>query len=361
MESARELHRIGEWDAAVETFLREVAANLPAELIDHADSEAYCGARAGKEGDLVLVGAGSGFEESLQHLRAEGPRCYFVVVGSQLSREVLSTAVNCRAIGVLDIRDIGIKDAAEILRKAFETSSTDRDADQLLTSLKSLLLSRNEGDSPEELVGELKTALGKMERKLRGNLFAPRREQVDHETKLPFHKSADLREALLTIGDLERTGELSIKSEFGGDGEICFLQGKLASADAGPVRGHKALMRMFLWEQPEFEFKHLDPSEIPVDEDLHEDLATVVEHGMSLNKEFQSFRKEVPPGSLKLELDPNALKQGCELSPDQFATIASVVELGKVVHILDYNPLEDVTLLRSLISLRKEKLIRVAR
>ena len=54
------------------------------------------------------------------------------------------------------------------------------------------------------------------------------------------------------------------------------------------------------------------------------------------------------------------LTVGASLSPDEFSTLASVVEFGHISQVLDYNPLPDVILYESLIQLRRQKMVMVA-
>jgi hypothetical protein len=79
-----------------------------------------------------------------------------------------------------------------------------------------------------------------------------------------------------------------------------------------------------------------------------------------MQEHYTKIRREIPPLSLKLNLDVSSVHTGTALAPNDFSTLSSVVECRKVGHVLNYNSLPDVEIYQSLIELKRAQLIRVA-
>ena len=178
---------------------------------------------------------------------------------------------------------------------------------------------------------------------------------------VPFYKTQNFGDALMTVHDLERTGVLWARGPVPEqEAKIEFLQGKIISAVTGDTTGLKAIYRVFLWDSPRFLFYRKDPNEAVLVEQLDASMRHLVKQGEMLRDRYEKIRKELPPDSIRLEIDSHALHKDTALAFVDFSTLASTVEFGVVAHILDYNPLPDVDIYESLIRLRKHKIVRVS-
>lgn len=310
---------------------------------------------------IVMLENSPDSQHCLLELRKQSRKTYAIWFGKIFSKEDLSFALEHRVYAVFENLTPESKQVSDAIRRLSGVLDRDRRYDLLVRSLKSVLL-QAEGDVADSVMSELKTAVAKLGSTVSFSEFAEASgQQVPaSESKLLFHQSEGFAEALETIDSLERTGVLWVKGALPyEEGRVEFLQGKIVWAASGVVSGLKALYRMFLWDEPQFLFTRRDAEEMVLHEPINAGLKHISAEGADLKRRYDRIRQELPPNELTLELDPSFLHNGVSLPLDEFSTLASVVEFGKVANVLDYNPLPDAILLEGLISLKKQSMIRI--
>ncbi len=298
----------------------------------------------------------------LGELKTSRKNTISIWLGKSVSKEDAMYALENRVYALIENPSATSPQTLETFHRAVERADHLERAEDLVFSLKTVLLQVGEEGATERLLSEFKTGLGKFQRHAVRSEYVPGLEHgTGGETRLPFYKSQPLADALLTIDDLARTGTLTVRSASAGKslGQIDFLQGRPVSAVSGETLGLKAIYRMFLWDELDFEFKHQDPSAMLVRDQFALNLREICAEGEALRSRFEKVRKNLPPHDLRLELVPSALRTGTSLDRPHFSTLSSVVELGKVSQILDYNPLPDAVLYECLIRLKKSGMIQV--
>jgi Domain of unknown function (DUF4388) len=298
--------------------------------------------------------------QQILKLRQQNRRLYLIWFGRNFAKEDLFFAFDQRLFYVFENMRPDDPRLLNGMQKIVTSVDNTGALEQVLRSVKGILIqAENENSLP--IVAEIKTALSKIERfGLQSEFSGSFGEIPLSDVKLPFHKAQGFGDALTTVHDLERTGLLWIKGFVPGEeGRVEFLQGKILSASTGEVRGLKAIHRMFLWDELRFLFTRKDPRESNLVDHINLSMKFICNEGEQLKRRFEKVRRELPPGDLKLELDPNSLHAGVHLGLEEFSTLASVVEFNNVARVLDYNPLPDVALYESLIQLRRHNMIRV--
>jgi hypothetical protein len=328
------------------------------------DVQGFCTSlRSNLEPQILFIESVPESRNWILNLRQNNRFLYLVWYGRSFSKEDLIFAMENRIYCVLENMRPEDKRVMEWISKLANNRDTFFEFEHIIRSVKSILLQADQNDSEKQFVTEIKTALTKIERAILQNEFhtPPLHSSNAGETKLPIHKTQGVGDAISTVADLERTGVLWIKGSLPfEEGKAEFLQGKIVAANAGEVRGVKALYRMFLWDEPRFLFVRRDPKDCILEEHLNLSLKYICEEGQNLRRRYEMVRKELPPLDLRLEFEPTILHNGTSLPSADFATLASVVEYGKVSNVLDYNPQPDVHIYESLIRLKKNGLIRVA-
>jgi hypothetical protein len=310
---------------------------------------------------LVFVENSADSRKLLAKLRQTGKRLFLVWYGKSFTKEDLAFAMDCRVYTIFDNARADDEKMVEGIRKVSQHVAMAEQFDQLIHSLKALLLQGEEEEALKPLIGEFKTAVAKLERSALENEFTGGRPGKAGDSRLPFYKTQELGDAMSTVADLERTGTLRVRGGLAGqEGRVDFLQGKIVASHTGEARGLKAIYRMFLWDEPQFQFTRKEPRDVALEEQLNESMKFICDEGEALKRRFKAFRHELPPPELRLELDPSALHTGTRMSTHEFSALASVIEMNRVSQVIDYNPLPDVILYEALIALRKSHVIRVA-
>ncbi len=295
-------------------------------------------------------------------IRKSGRNSLIVWYGKLFAKEDLMFAMENRVYWILEGPRADERKVIETVKRVARNAELFQNFEQHFHSVKSILLQGDENETLKPVLQEIRTALSKLERTGLTNEYLG--EHVDQaqkaEEKLPFHQSQDLGDALMTVHDLERTGALWVRGALPNqEGKVEFLQGKIVAALSGDVRGMKAIYRMFLWDEPRFLFSRIDPQEYVFEDHLNISLKHFCEEAQDYRRRFEKIRRELPPAELRLELEPSALHAGTQLPPEDFSTLASVIEFGSVMEVVDFNPLPDAVLYESLIGLRKRNIIRV--
>jgi hypothetical protein len=286
---------------------------------------------------------------------------YLVWFGRTFTKEDFKFALDNRVYAVFENAKLSDKEVVgQIVKLAVNQDSRGR-FEQLVRSLKSILVQAEMEESPKEHINEMKLAVSKLEQCTLLNEFNHQSETGgETDEKLPFYKAQELGDALLTVQDLERSGILWIRgNQTLQEGKIEFLHGKIIGATAGEVRGLKAIYRMFLWDEQRFLFSRKKPDDCVPEENIDINLKSIVREGHDHRGRFQRIRKELPPGEIVLSLEPTSLHPDTGLTPPDFATLATVLEFGRVAEILDYSSLPDIQIYESLIRLKKDNFIRV--
>ncbi len=337
-------------------FLDSVAKAGPFDVHEEPGVEALL-AKSKNRAEVIVLEHSSHLKPMVAALRASGRKFVLLLIAQSLTKEEALFASEQRIHGLLEKPDPLSPHTLEQIRKAIAQSESAAHSEALLFSLKSSLLGLS-GDTAEHSIEEIRKGLLKVEKALTSNEFLGGAAGLAGETKLPFYKSQSFADALLTIEDLGRTGTLQVKSG-ALIGKVEFLQGRPTSATAGEARALKALFRIFLWESPEFTFSHQEAAAIRVRDAFEFSTSQMCREGETLCARFETIRAQIPPLSVRLQLDPASLTTQTKLGKDEFSTLASVVELGKVAEVIDYNPLHDVVLYECLIGLRRNGVIRV--
>ncbi len=310
---------------------------------------------------LALIENTPDSKASIIRIRQSARRFYFIWYGRVFSKEDCQFAVDVRAYAVLEHARAEDTKLVDIFGKAAESLEIATQFNHLVHSLKSLLVQAEAEEANRPLVNEVKTAVSKIETCVFGNeLLGGKPGVPPGQGATPFYRTQDFSDALQTVHDLERTGVLWVKADLPGqEGKVEFIQGKIVSAQAGDARGLKGIYRMFLWDQPKFQFSRREAQDCFVEEQITMSLQHLSKEGEDFRKRYERIRREIPPGELKVELEPSALHAGTRLPHAEFSTLASVVEFGRISQVIDNNPLPDVTLFECLIHLKKQNMLRV--
>lgn len=309
---------------------------------------------------IVFVENGPEGRHLITEIRESGRKFYVVLIGKLFTKEDYAFAMQNRVFRVFENITAETPEVLAEIKHLADTVDREKKFELLVRSLKSVLL-QAEGDVADSVMSELKTAVGKLGSTAAFSEYTSlQTEKAQSHDKLMFHQSEDFPDVLETIDSLERTGVLYIKGPLPSEeGQVNFLQGKIVSATTGVVHGLKAIYRMFLWDTPQFLFTRRDPEEMTFDDPINVSMRHINTEGASYRRRYERIRQELPPNRIVLELDPGFLHTGVSLPEEDFYTLASVVEFGKVSQILDYNPLPDAVLFDSLINLRKLNMLRI--
>lgn len=355
---------VGEVTTWGKQFLNDLQVENVIEVAYQSPQDFLTAATAATAPALVFIEHTPDCKKTITKLRA-GTRCFYLIwFGRGFSKEDIVFGMENRAYAIFEHARAEDPKVVDMIRKAADNLESSEQFDQVIHSVKSLLLQSEEDDAARPLVTEIKTAVSKLERCVLKNELSGAKAttaNVGQEASTPFYKTQDFSDALNTVNDLERTGVLWLRADLPGEeGTVEFIQGKIVSAQTGETRGLKAIFRMFLWDHPKFMFSRRDPQDCFVEEQVNLSIKHLCQEGEELRRRYESIRREVPPGELRIELEPNSLHIGTKLGPQDFSTLASVVEFGKISQVIDNNLLPDVSLYESLIRLKKQNMIRVA-
>lgn len=297
----------------------------------------------------------------IDRVREKARPSYLVWFGRGFTKEDLIYAMENRVIEVFENPRPDDQSLAGRLHKVVAHVERQQEFSQVIHALKSTLLQKEQDAEDHSFVNELKTAVAKLERSGTSD-FSQRRtfQPKDEESAIPFYKAQEFGDALATVHELERTGGLIVSGSLPEqEGTIQFLQGKIVAAQVGQVSGLKAIYRMFLWDEPKYIFTRQNPDDFEISEPITLGMKYIRAEGEAFRGRYGSIRRELPPGELKLALEPASLHPGTDLTRPEFETLSSVVELSQVGLVLDFNPLPDVTIYEALIGLKRKSMVRV--
>lgn len=311
---------------------------------------------------VVFVENGADSRNTLYRLRQSGRFAFLVWFGKSFSKEEISYAMEMRVYAVLENLCANDKKLVGRLSKLILVLDSNRKILQLLHHLKIGVLESENSSSDPLLLSEMKAAVTKlMEYQGQSDFASVASLKQLPENRLPFYSTQDMGDALMSLQSFERTGVLEIRGGRASEqGQVSFLQGKIIEAKVGTVSGLKAIYRMFLWNHPTFTFMRKNSQSFDLENPIPFNMETICAVGSALKGRFSKIAKDIPPSTLRLELDPKAFRGDTGLSREDFNTLASVVEFSLVSEIIDYNNQPDVILFESLVQLRRARMIRVA-
>ncbi|MBI4405233.1 MAG: DUF4388 domain-containing protein [Deltaproteobacteria bacterium] len=352
--------QIGKLSAWGEQFLTSLQENSILDVSHLAGLEELPAPDTSTVPQLLVI---ENFPESRQwilKLRQGNHPFYILWFGRNFSKEDIIFALTYRVYCTLENPKSDDKNVHMWIKKASQTIENSKQFSHLISTLRTLF-KQIEGELALSYQTELKTAISKIEHYgMHDELAGISSDQRGPRENIAFNRSETFAEMLNSMHDLERTGVLWVKGDGKTEeGRVEFLQGRIVLAAAGETHGLKALFRIFLWDNPRFLFTHRGPDECLVTDHLNIVLKYLCLEGEELKRHYDKCRAHIPPSDLVLELEPSALHIGTRLATNDFLTLASVVEYGKVSDILDYNPLPDALIYKSLISLRQANLIRL--
>lgn len=353
-------HSVGEITSWAKQFLNGIQKAGIAEIVFETNVAKFCETSSAQPA-IALVENAPDMKQVILKIRKSGRPALVLWYGKLFSKDDMAFALENRVYAVLENPRIDDKKLVENLRRLQLSAENVQSFERHFHLLKSLLVQGEADESANPLLTEMRTVVSKLEKTgLQSELLRAPTDVVSAEgPSVPFHKAQSFSDALTTVHELERTGTLWVKSAEQ-KGCVQFLQGKIVGAAVGEVRGEKAIYRMFLWDDPGFSFNRVDPDDTIFDEHMNVSLKQICPTGEDLRQRFSKIRRELPPPDLRLELEPNSLHAGTQLSSEDFSTLTSIVEFKEVGLVLDSNPLPDVALLEALIRLRRGNMIRVA-
>ncbi|NBX77130.1 MAG: DUF4388 domain-containing protein [Proteobacteria bacterium] len=303
---------------------------------------------------IVVLENGPACKTGLSLLQSSPHDLLIILMGQSFTKEDCSLALENKVFGLIENPQLSDKRAHDLLARAAEMRSQKSQLAHLIRSLKGLVLQSESKNSDPEMISEMKTGLGKVEK------LVHQSNTHSGSSILPLAQSQGLGDVLLTLSELERTGTLWVRgAKSGQEGKIDFLQGKITFAETGSVQQLKAIYRMFSWDSPRFLFNRKAPESYESGQLIPIEMSLLVQEGEKQTQRFKQIQKQVPPLELKVDFVAQSLNDKTSLSPNDFHTLIQVVEYHYVSDILDYSEKWDVDLFEGLISLKKSGHIKV--
>lgn len=296
-------------------------------------------------------------------LRKSGYPNYILWFGANFTKQDCEFALEHRVYAIFEKPETEDPKVISALKRIQFNKTRSSHFNNLVQSLKTVLVQITSSEEQHPLFTELKAATAKLEDLEGQNEFSYSGVGQANKFESPLIASAqeDLGDAIESMEDLERTGALWIRgTEPGQEGRIEFLQGKIVLAEAGETIGLKAVYRMFLWQSPKFLFAREMANEVPFDAENVKYPIDLITQGRRLRHLYDSIKEEVPPSALRLSVNAPRVNDKLELNGNDFKVLSSVVEFGQVSEIVDYNPMPDSEIYQSLINLRKLDLLQVS-
>lgn len=213
------------------------------------------------------------------------------------------------------------------------------------------------------LIGELKFLVG-MDREVQEIFGIARKlsiledsdlEPADEDPRVSF-AGRDLENYFTSLLYSQAQGEVQVRSGHR-RALVYFSGGVINHAVSGAVSGIKALLRAVTWPEAQWSFTaKRDHNE------LHDTLklnllgfTRAVQEAKKVLKKVQPF---IPPSGVSLSVDPAAFRKKTDWSIAESRVLASVAEYSLVRDVLNYCPLPDMEIYDTLITLRKQGLLK---
>jgi len=346
---------LGEFSSWAKQLLNDWQAEDLLQLSFESSIASFCNrAPDAHKVQIAILENGPTSKTGISLLRSSTHELLIVWIGQSFTKEDCSFAVENKLFGIVENPKLSDKRAQDLLVRAAEMRAQKNQLTHLIHSLKGLVLQSESKNTDQELVSEMKTGLGKVEKLIHQS------NTHSGSSILPLAQSQGLGDVLLTLSELERTGTLWIRgARPNQEGKIDFLQGKITFAEAGSVHQLKAVYRMFSWETPRFLFNRKAPEAYESGQLIPLEMGLLVEEGEKQALRFKQIERQIPPLELKVDFVPQSLNIKTALSPNDFHTLVQVVEYHFVSDILDYSHSWDIDLLEGLINLKKSGHIKV--
>jgi hypothetical protein len=180
-------------------------------------------------------------------------------------------------------------------------------------------------------------------------------EEGSDERRVSF-SDADLESYCASLLYTQASGELQVRSRHR-RALVYFYGGVIIHAVSGAVHGLKALLRAVMWPDAEWTF-------FPKKEhgELHDSLrlsllgfTQALQEAQKIHKKVQPF---VPPPGVELLVEPQIFMKKEIWTNSEAKVLASVAEYALVRDVLNYCPLPDMEIYDTLITLRKQGLLK---
>lgn len=159
------------------------------------------------------------------------------------------------------------------------------------------------------------------------------------------------------------TGKLNVLSSFNHQylGHVLFLDGRLHSATFAPYSGLKALYHICLQEaslqslQFIIEPEVVNPEEASAFPSLKE-LEKILREGI---KEHFRTVKYRPPENVLIQVSPNFVSKGDEVTPNEFELLCTLAEWSSPFDVYQHCPLLDHEITAALVHLRQKSALKI--
>ncbi len=353
---------VGEISNWARQFLKGLQNENLAEVFFEGTTQKFCDQKSTSV-SIVFIENAPDMKREILKLRSAARPLLVVWYGKIFTKEDLQFAIENRIYLTMENPRHDDKKTVEPLKRIARAAEAMQQTSHYVQSIQTLSIEGDQIVEAKSLFDDVKESAEKLERCLHLSnefLHESKSKNGGEENRMALRANQDLRGALYTIHELERTGSLQVKGSFEDQtGKVDFIHGRLVSASTGSVRGLKAVYRMFLWDEPRYSFERMESNSVWFEGELNVNLKHLCVEGEAFRQKYGQIRKEIPPKEIQVELEPSALHPQLELTREEFSTLGSVVEFGDVGKVVDFNPLPDVTLYEGMISLRKNRIIRV--
>ncbi len=172
----------------------------------------------------------------------------------------------------------------------------------------------------------------------------------------PAQNLADFVRGLLLAG---ASGEIRVQSGLK-HAVLTVLEGRLVHAVTGAVGGEKALFRVLAWPEAKWRFLPRDEHGFK-DREMDFGALEFARAYADWIRRWEVVRSFVPSSQMRLEGNPNAVRQRSQWTHRLFLVLAAVSEFHLVRDVFNNCPLLDIDIVESLVELRKSGLILVQR
>lgn len=143
------------------------------------------------------------------------------------------------------------------------------------------------------------------------------------------------------------------------EGRIYFEDGRLFHVELGKVRGVKALYRMLMWNETEFEIEDLPTgSSLPKTVDLPFD--SLMADGLQQTDEMEKLSSLLPPPVVPLKLKEDCKLPLCDLSPAEIEIFQALIRHETIARVLEESSLSDFRILTLIWDLLKKRVFTVS-
>jgi hypothetical protein len=154
-------------------------------------------------------------------------------------------------------------------------------------------------------------------------------------------------------------GELRVTSGLK-SGAIYFDDAAILFAVSGSVGGKKGLLRMFSWPDPRWHFT-IDRSPEVGTLWPRIGLRELNQMHKAWREAWKKIHNLVPPSQVVLKMVPSKFAARSDWTENEFRVVAAVSEYGRVRDVMNACPLDDATIIDTLIQMRKNGLVELGK